>query len=57
MNLFSKEIQNLLPFQGEVLYYGKIFNTQEADRYYEQLMNTIDWKNDEAIIYGKKIIS
>ncbi len=57
MNLFSIEIQNLLPFQGEVLYYGKIFNTQEADRYYEQLMNTIDWKNDEAIIYGKKIIT
>ncbi len=60
MDLFNNEINiqlNLLPKDGTVNYYGKIFLAKESLYYYECLLNTIEWKNDEAIIYGKKIIT
>jgi len=60
MDLFSTEFnvnQNLLPYDGTVNYYGKLFSLEEADHYFEVLMNTIEWKNDEAFIMGKHIIT
>ncbi|HRD57384.1 MAG TPA: alpha-ketoglutarate-dependent dioxygenase AlkB [Ferruginibacter sp.] len=53
----SSERVNLLPFDGEVIYYGKIFTSTEANRFYEALMTNIEWKNDEAFIMGKLIIT
>ncbi|MGC4234447.1 MAG: alpha-ketoglutarate-dependent dioxygenase AlkB [Niabella sp.] len=50
-------LTNLLPYDGEALYYGKIFPVEKANYYASVLMNTIAWKNDEAIIFGKKIIT
>ncbi len=49
--------QNLLPYDGTVNYHGKIFQLSSADHYVEVLMKTIDWKNDEAFIMGKHIIT
>ncbi len=60
MDLFNSEIdssKNILPKDGTVNYYGKLFNNQDANGYFESLMKTIDWKNDQAIIYGKLIIT
>jgi alkylated DNA repair dioxygenase AlkB len=60
MDLFDKEIdglKNLLPKDGVVNYHGKLFSHKEASHYFDCLMNTIDWKNDQAIIYGKLIIT
>ena len=60
MDLFSNEIDtslNLLPKDGTVNYYGKIMSITDANEYFEQLLNTIEWKNDEAVIYGKLIIT
>ena len=48
---------NLLPFDGEVLYYGKIMEAETANRYFERLMNHIEWKNDEAVMFGKHIFT
>lgn len=48
---------NLLPQDGTVNYYGKIFNQKQADYFYQKLLETIDWRNDEAIIFGKKIFT
>lgn len=48
---------NLLPFDGIVNYYGKLMPQQKANYYYDCLMNTIEWKNDEAVIFGKHIIT
>lgn len=48
---------NLLPCDGCVHYYGAVVSAQQADRHYETLLNTIAWRNDEAIIFGKKIIT
>lgn len=48
---------NLLPQDGTVNYYGKIFSLEDARHLYQKLLETIDWKNDEAIIFGKKILT
>lgn len=58
MNLFNTEYTaNLLPYDGEVNYYGPVLSTIEADHYLATLLSTIAWKNDEAIIFGKHIIT
>lgn len=60
MDLFTETInpkENLLPFDGTVNYFGKIIDHKLANNYFESLMHTIHWKNDEAVIYGKKIIT
>lgn len=60
MDLFSNQIDenfNLLPKDGIVNYYGKVFSLQEANHYLECLLSTIEWKNDEAVIFGKHIIT
>lgn len=48
---------NWLPKDGTVNYYGKILTKEEADYFYLNLLEKIDWKNDEAIIFGKKILT
>jgi len=50
-------LQNLLPKNGEVIYYGKIMNQQEAGFCFLGLMRDIKWKNDEVKIFGKQIIT
>jgi alkylated DNA repair dioxygenase AlkB len=60
MDLFSNgnpENINLLPDGGTVNYYGPIVPTSEANRYLDTLLNTIEWKNDEAVIFGRRIIA
>ena len=60
MDLFDNtpsETKNLLPKDGTVNYYGKLLNRKEADHYFEKLLTGIQWKNDEAIIFGNKIIT
>ena len=48
---------NLLPYDGEVYYHGAILDRAAADEYYNRLLNTIDWRPDEALIYGKRIVT
>ena len=60
MDLFDNEIgegRNLLPKDGEVNYYGQILKNEEANYYYDCLLNAIEWKNDEAVLFGKRIIT
>lgn len=58
MDLFSDDqIINLLPYDGTVFYYGKVLPGNEANFYFNELYNTIEWRNDEAVIFGKHIIT
>lgn len=58
MDLFSIEpIKNILPFDGVANYHGAILDSNECDYFYNELMKTICWKNDEALIFGKKVIT
>ena len=58
MDLFSTEtIKNILPFDGVTNYHGLVLDKKQCEFYYQKLMDTILFKNDEAIIFGKKIIT
>jgi len=48
---------SLLNKDGAADYYGKIMSFDEARCYLECFLNTIEWKSDEVVIYGKKIIT
>lgn len=58
MELFSADsTTNLLPCDGIVHYYGIVITQQQADSYLAALLTNIDWKHDEAVIFGKHIIT
>lgn len=60
MDLFSNQVDpnyNWLPQDGIVNYYGTIMNLEEANSYYQKLMETIAWENDVAVIFGKRIVT
>lgn len=58
MDLFNTDkITNILPFDGVTNYHGKVLSKIQSDFFYTKLMESIKWKNDEAIIFGKKIIT
>lgn len=57
MELFEQPTSNILPYDGEVIYYGRVMTPTQADIYLNVLLNTIQWKNDEAVIFGKHIIT
>jgi alkylated DNA repair dioxygenase AlkB len=60
MDLFDNETgasKNLLPKDGIVNYYGSVFTNQQADHYFDSLLNTVEWKNDQAVIFGKMVIT
>lgn len=60
MDLFNPnpdKTKNWLPYDGTVNYYGKLLPKAEADFYLNRLLESIEWRNDEAIIFGKKIVT
>lgn len=58
MELFEiDQSLNLLPVDGTVNYYGRLMTIQKANSYFDCLLENIDWKNDVAIIFGKRIIT
>lgn len=48
---------NLLPYDGTVLYYGKLMDEKASLDFYNKLWDTIAWQPDEAIIFGKHIVT
>jgi alkylated DNA repair dioxygenase AlkB len=48
---------NLLPRDGGVDYYGQVMGAEEAERYLERLLGEIEWRNDEAVIFGRHIVT
>ncbi len=60
MDLFNQqpgETLNLLPHDGAAYYYGKLLAKQQAGDYFNLLLKNIDWKNDEVVIFGKRIVT
>ncbi len=59
LDLFSdgELVNNLLPQDGVVHYYGKIVSHTKATYYLAALLNGIEWRNDEAAVFGKLIVT
>ena len=58
MDLFTDlntALHNLLPYDGTVFYYGLVYDTLKSEEIFQTLLIEIEWKNDEAIIFGKHI--
>jgi alkylated DNA repair dioxygenase AlkB len=51
------EPANLLPRDGTVNYHGPIMPRDEADHWFHVLSEDIAWDHDEAIIFGKRIVT
>lgn len=58
MDLFGNDpAANLLPRDGTVNYFGPILSPADTRRFYDKLLHDIPWKNDEAVIFGKHIVT
>ena len=58
MDLFDSlltEPINILPYDGEVDYYGEVISVDDAAGYLQYLLTTIDWQCDQALVFGKLI--
>ena len=54
---FLFEPENLLPKDGIAIYHGVVFNEQDANEISKELLDTIPWKQDEVVMFGKKIMT
>lgn len=60
MNLFRQAItnpENFLPKDGCVKYFGAIISLSESDQFLNALLTSIQWENDQALIYGKHVVT
>lgn len=60
LSLFDQaadKAQNLLPYEGEVYYYGKVLSYADAFNFYENLKEKIDWQSDLIKMFGKEILT
>lgn len=51
------EGRNLLPKDGEVKYFGRIFTLYEAEQIADSLLKEIEWQNDKVVIFGKLMVT
>ena len=47
----------MLPYDGDARYFGKVMSENDALRYFEGLMERVNWRNDEAVIFGRHIVT
>lgn len=58
LNLFTSNNIDFEPIKiqnGEYIYAPSFFNASKADYYFEKLKSEIDWKQEEMIMYGKRL--
>lgn len=49
--------QNYLPQDGELYYWGPVVSATEAEQLTARLLLEVNWKNDIAVMYGKRIVT
>lgn len=50
-------MKTIIHRDGTVLYYGPIMDIKQADYYLNELLQQVEWKNDELIMFGKRIVT
>lgn len=58
MDLLNKLIvqpENILHKDGVAYYHEEVLSLKQANSYLNALLNKIEWKNDEAVMFGKRI--
>ena len=49
------DLPNVINQDGQAHYFGKIINAEQNDKYFNELLNKIEWANEKLILFGKKI--
>lgn len=49
--------EQLLPYDGKLIYIPSISIIEETNQYLDNLMNNDSWRNDVVSMYGKKIVT
>ncbi|HSH65056.1 MAG TPA: alpha-ketoglutarate-dependent dioxygenase AlkB [Bacteroidia bacterium] len=58
MDLFNTDLKKkILPYDGDVIYMGPILSREKSITYMNSLLHSIEWKNDEAILFGKHYVT
>lgn len=60
MDFFDEPLKvpiSLLAYDGDVSYHGILIPWREADNDLATLMDTVAWQQDEAVIFGRRIIT
>jgi len=58
MDLFAPDAAtNLLPRDGAAHYHGAVLAPSEARRFFDALVATIPWQHDEAVLFGRRIVT
>lgn len=57
MKLFDTSINNILPRDGVVSYYGPVLDPKRSDTYLKLLTDTVAWQHDEVVIFGKRHVT
>jgi alkylated DNA repair dioxygenase AlkB len=60
MDLFDAlmdQPRNMLSSSDAAYYYGPVMSLDDADQFLEILLSSIAWKNDEAMLFGKRIVT
>ena len=52
-NEFEKKFEVFSVLDGEILFMRNFLSTEEAQKIYEVLQNTINWKQEQITIFGK----
>jgi alkylated DNA repair dioxygenase AlkB len=50
------ETGNILPFNGEVLFFPRAFSQTESNNYFKHLVEEITWKHEAIKIFGKEVM-
>lgn len=50
--MFSEQL-NLLPKDGEVLFFSNFFRMHECDIFFESLLRQVDWRHEPIFIFGE----
>ncbi len=49
--------ENLLPYDGDVRYYGQVMGLNQADHFTERLLAEIAWAHDELVMFGRPVVT
>jgi len=55
-NIITEPV-NILSKEGVAEYYGSMLSEQQSTDFFERLFSNIEWKHDEVLIYGKRIVT
>jgi alkylated DNA repair dioxygenase AlkB len=55
-SIFNSNESNLLPYQGETIFYPEFFSKETSDHYLDILSKSLNWKQEPIKMFGKMVM-